>query len=96
MYWVNKEYQTNSSGAGFGAGTDWGFEWDHFDNEASSSYVRYRFLKHVNTPDLSAYNYENTVPVGIKINSTEKWNTDKKGIPLGVSYTNTYFTDLGF
>ena len=96
VYWVNKEYQTNSSGAGFGAGTDWGFEWDHFDNEASSSYVRYRFLKHVNTPDLSAYNYENTVPVGIKINSTEKWNTDKKGIPLGVSYTNTYFTDLGF
>jgi hypothetical protein len=94
--WCNKEYKTNDSGIGYGAGTDWGFEWDHFDKEGSTDYDRYRFIKHVNTPNQSLYSYECMVPIGIKINSTEKWTTDKKGIPLAVQYSDSYFSDLGF
>lgn len=94
--WCNKEYKTNDSGVGYGAGTDWGFEWDHFDKEGTTDYDRYRFIKHVNTPNQSLYSYECMVPVGIKINSTEKWTTDKKGIPLAVQYSDSYFSDLGF
>lgn len=96
VYWYNNEYTTNSDGVGYGAGTDWGFEWDHFDKEGSTSYDRYRFLKHVNTPNKSLFSYENMIPIGIKINSTEKWRTDKKGIPIGVSYGDDFFSDLGF
>ena len=50
----------------------------------------------MNTPNQSLYSYECMVPIGIKINSTEKWTTDKKGIPLAVQYSDSYFSDLGF
>ena len=46
VYFVNGEYQQNSDGVGYGAGTDWGFEWDHRDKEGSSGFDRYRFVRH--------------------------------------------------
>ena len=96
VYFVNGEYQTNADGVGFGAGTDWGFEWDHFDKEGSSSYDRYRFLRHIDTPNKSLYNYDNEVPINVSINGTNKWRTNNPGIPVASSYSDTYFSDLGF
>lgn len=96
VYFVNGEFQQNSDGVGYGAGTDWGFEWDHFDKEGSSSYDRYRFLRHIDTPNKSLYNYDNEVPINVSINGTNKWRTNNPGIPVASSYSDTYFSDLGF
>ena len=92
----NTEYKT-SDGTGYGAGTDWGFQWDHIEKAGDTSFQRYRFVKHVNTPDKSLFSYDYMIPIGIKINSTEKWETENLRIPLAVSYNDaTFFSDLGF
>ena len=96
VYFLNNELLTHSSGAGYGAGTDWGFEWDQFDNAENSSYDRYRFLKHTSTPNQSAYSYNFQVPVGVTINGTNKWRSENPKIPLSVTYGSNYFSDLGF
>ena len=96
VYWVNGEFTKNSDGVGYGAGTDWGFEWDQFDKESSSSYNRYRFVKHNDTPNTSLYSYDYMVPIGVTFNGTNKWRTENTGIPLAVTYGDNFFSDLGF
>ena len=93
---LNSELRSGSGGAAYGAGTDWGFEWDHFDNEGNTEYQRYRFLRHTSTPDKCIYSYDYTIPVGVTINGTDRWQTASPGIPHSETYGEGYFADLGF